>query len=93
MNLDTVVDWIRAYALMQMTSEDKNYVDDYINDVFTENNVKNADISSLSGMYETLCDLASITNRMRREISNIAGEKILIEAMDEADRLEEMEEE
>ena len=91
MNLDTVLDWVRNYALGQMTSEEGFYVDDYIANAFQDNEVYDLDVSTLSGMYETLCDLASVTNRMRLEISNIAGQKILIEAMDEADREQEEE--
>ena len=34
-------------------------------------------------------NLFSVRNRMMRVVSNIAGEKILIEAIEEADRLEE----
>lgn len=89
MNLDTVLDWVRNFALAKMTSEDDVFVDDFIHNIFMDNDVYAMDVSTLSGMYETLCDLASVTNRMRREVSNIAGEKILIEAIEEADRLEE----
>jgi hypothetical protein len=89
MNLDTVLDWVRNFALAKMTSEDDVFVDDFIHNMFMDNDVYEMDVSTLSGMYETLCDLASVTNRMRREVSNIAGEKILIEAIEEADRLEE----
>ncbi len=91
MNLDTVLDWVRNYALGQMTSEEGFYVDDFVANAFHDNKVYDLDVSTLSGMYETLCDLSSVTNRMRLELSNIAGEKILIEAMDKADREQEEE--
>ena len=74
MNLDTVLDWVRNFALAKMTSEDDVFVDDYIHNMFMDNDVYAMDVSTLSGMYETLYDL--VGHKSHEKVSNIAGENI-----------------